>query len=92
MPVTYRCNLHVHDFSPHANVKFLHLAEPDDGRKLMRPSAAAFPLPPYDGPTHGISFGHDCMVIEFVSRFTPPRGLVAQRGAYTLLFRTSMLQ
>ena len=69
-------NLRVHDFSPHASMKFLHLA--DDGRKLMHPSIAAFRLLQYNSFTRGISFGHDSMVVEFVSRFPPPRQLVTQ--------------
>ena len=67
-------DLRVHDFSPHASMKFLHLA--DDGRPLMHPSVTAFRLPreDYDGPAHGISFGHDSMVFEFVSRISHPHG------------------
>ena len=73
------CTLRVYDFSPRASVKFLHSV--GDGCKVMYPSVAAFCLPQYDTGVCGISFGHDSMVVELVSRFPSSRQLMAQRYA-----------
>ena len=69
-------DLRVHDFSPHGMAQFLHLT--DDGRKVMRPSVAALRLPQYGGYIYEINFGHDSMVVELVSLFSPSRQLMAQ--------------
>ena len=70
------CNLCVHDFSPHASTKFLHKL--DDGRTVMRPSVESVLLPWNGICIRSLSFGHDSIVAELVSRFPPPQQLVAQ--------------
>ena len=69
-------DLRVHNFSPHGMTRFLHLT--DNGRKVMHPSVAALCLPQYGGYTYEINFGHDSMVVELVSLFSPSWQLMAQ--------------
>jgi hypothetical protein len=71
-----RCDLHVYDFSPHARMKFLHLA--GDGRKVIRPSVVGHRLPWNAMDIHDITFGHDSMVVQLVSHFLTSWNLVAQ--------------
>ena len=65
------CTLRVYDFSPRGSMKFLHSG--GDGCRVMDPSVAAFRLPRYNTGIRGISFGHDSIVVELVSRFLPSR-------------------
>ena len=67
------CDLHVYDFSPRARTKFLRLEE--DGCKVMRPSVGGCRLPWDAIDIHDISFGHDSMIVQLVSRFLPSRTL-----------------
>jgi len=57
-----RLNLHVYDFSPHARMKFLHMA--GDGCRVVHPSVTAWRLPwdPFD--ICDISVGHDSMLVQ----------------------------
>ena len=71
-----RLNLCVYDFSPRSRMKFLHPG--GRGFKVMRPSVTGFRLPWNTLDVYDISFGHDSMVAQLVSRFPPPWQPMAQ--------------
>ena len=68
-----RCDLHVYDFSPRARVRLLRLEE--DGSQVMSPSVGGCRLLWDAIDIHDISFGHDSMIVQLVSRFPPSRTL-----------------
>jgi hypothetical protein len=62
------CYLHVYDFSAHARTRFLQPR--GNGRQVMHPSVTECRLPWRAIDIYDVSFGHDGVVFQVVSRFS----------------------
>ena len=63
------CDLHVYDFSGQGRMKSLQPT--DNGHQVMHPSVTGHRLPWKVVDMDNVSFGHDSLVFQVVSRFPP---------------------